>query len=213
MRRSDRSGRLDRERDPGLPLADRDLGGLRPGRIRLVARIPGRSRQGVAVLQAADRDADRGSAQCRAIARSPRSRRPASSRLSSPRTSTSCTSVPAAATSSRCTGRSAPRRVRLVARSYPRAAVVAKLERADAPTCDSCDAILKPDVVFFGELLPRRCDRAGLRARTAGAAAARGRFLARGASRRRAALRRHSRPAAASRSSTKGRRRTTGEPS
>lgn len=38
--------------------------------------------------------------------------------------------------------------------SYPRAAVVAKLERADAPTCDNCDAILKPDVVFFGELLP-----------------------------------------------------------
>jgi NAD-dependent deacetylase len=38
--------------------------------------------------------------------------------------------------------------------SYPRAAVVAKLERADAPPCDSCGAILKPDVVFFGELLP-----------------------------------------------------------
>ena len=31
---------------------------------------------------------------------------------------------------------------------------MAKLERADAPTCDNCDAILKPDVVFFGELLP-----------------------------------------------------------
>jgi len=37
---------------------------------------------------------------------------------------------------------------------YPRAAVVAKLERADAPPCDNCGAILKPDVVFFGELLP-----------------------------------------------------------
>jgi NAD-dependent deacetylase len=38
--------------------------------------------------------------------------------------------------------------------SYPRAVVVAKLERADAPACDDCGAILKPDVVFFGELLP-----------------------------------------------------------
>jgi len=45
--------------------------------------------------------------------------------------------------------------------SYPRAAVVAKLERADAPPCDSCGAILKPDVVFFGELLPEEAiDRA-----------------------------------------------------
>ena len=38
--------------------------------------------------------------------------------------------------------------------SYPRAAVVAELERADAPTCDSCGAILKPDVVFFGDNVP-----------------------------------------------------------
>jgi NAD-dependent deacetylase len=38
--------------------------------------------------------------------------------------------------------------------SYPRAAVAAKLERTDAPNCDGCGAILKPDVVFFGELLP-----------------------------------------------------------
>jgi NAD-dependent deacetylase len=32
--------------------------------------------------------------------------------------------------------------------------VIAKLADADAPACDRCDAILKPDVVFFGELLP-----------------------------------------------------------
>src|SRR5690242_105981 len=38
--------------------------------------------------------------------------------------------------------------------SYPRDIVVAKLERADAPACDDCGKILKPDVVFFGELLP-----------------------------------------------------------
>jgi NAD-dependent deacetylase len=38
--------------------------------------------------------------------------------------------------------------------SYPLESVVAKLERADAPACDDCGGILKPDVVFFGELLP-----------------------------------------------------------
>jgi NAD-dependent deacetylase len=38
--------------------------------------------------------------------------------------------------------------------SYQRDTVVAKLESVDAPACDSCGAILKPDVVFFGEVLP-----------------------------------------------------------
>ena len=38
--------------------------------------------------------------------------------------------------------------------TYPREEVVAKLERAESPGCDDCGAILKPDVVFFGELLP-----------------------------------------------------------
>lgn len=38
--------------------------------------------------------------------------------------------------------------------SYPRERVVGMLEEADAPACTSCGAILKPDVVFFGELLP-----------------------------------------------------------
>src|SRR5205823_3524515 len=38
--------------------------------------------------------------------------------------------------------------------SYPRDDVVAKLEGADAPACDGCGTVLKPDVVFFGELLP-----------------------------------------------------------
>jgi NAD-dependent deacetylase len=37
--------------------------------------------------------------------------------------------------------------------SYPRDAVLAKLEAAPAPACERCGAILKPDVVFFGELL------------------------------------------------------------
>ena len=32
--------------------------------------------------------------------------------------------------------------------------VLAQLESAPAPRCPRCDAVLKPDVVFFGELLP-----------------------------------------------------------
>jgi NAD-dependent deacetylase len=32
--------------------------------------------------------------------------------------------------------------------------VLELLERADAPACRECGAVLKPDVVFFGELLP-----------------------------------------------------------
>jgi NAD-dependent deacetylase len=44
--------------------------------------------------------------------------------------------------------------------SYPLAAVEEQLESRDAPVC-SCGAILKPDVVFFGELLPEQAiDRA-----------------------------------------------------
>jgi NAD-dependent deacetylase len=38
--------------------------------------------------------------------------------------------------------------------SYPLADVVALLERDPAPGCAACGGVLKPDVVFFGELLP-----------------------------------------------------------
>jgi len=38
--------------------------------------------------------------------------------------------------------------------SYPLADVVALLEREPAPSCAACGGFLKPDVVFFGELLP-----------------------------------------------------------
>jgi NAD-dependent deacetylase len=52
---------------------------------------------------------------------------------------------------------------------YPRDVVLAQLERADAPTCDRCGLVLKPDVVFFGELLaPATIDRAFELARSAG---------------------------------------------
>jgi len=39
-------------------------------------------------------------------------------------------------------------------RSYELPRVLALLEAAGAPACPECGAILKPDVVFFGELLP-----------------------------------------------------------
>jgi NAD-dependent deacetylase len=38
--------------------------------------------------------------------------------------------------------------------TYQRERVAALLEDADAPACGACGAVLKPDVVFFGELLP-----------------------------------------------------------
>jgi NAD-dependent deacetylase len=38
--------------------------------------------------------------------------------------------------------------------SRPLAQVLELLREADAPACPACGAILKPDVVFFGELLP-----------------------------------------------------------
>ena len=38
--------------------------------------------------------------------------------------------------------------------SYPLEAVVEQLEGRDAPVCVQCGDVLKPDVVFFGELLP-----------------------------------------------------------
>ena len=39
---------------------------------------------------------------------------------------------------------------------YPLDRVVELLDAGDAPACPACGAILKPDVVFFGELLPTR---------------------------------------------------------
>src|ERR687885_575526 len=38
--------------------------------------------------------------------------------------------------------------------SYPLARVLELLADAEAPACPECGSILKPDVVFFGELLP-----------------------------------------------------------
>jgi NAD-dependent deacetylase len=53
--------------------------------------------------------------------------------------------------------------------SYPLPRVLELLEARDAPACPACGAILKPDVVFFGELLPEEAiDRAFTLAREAG---------------------------------------------
>ena len=67
--------------------------------------------------------------------------------------------------------------------------VVAQLEDAPAPACPSCGAILKPNVVMFGELLPAAAIDRAFRARALGAAAARRRLDARGPSRRGPAVR------------------------
>jgi NAD-dependent deacetylase len=52
---------------------------------------------------------------------------------------------------------------------YPLSEVLVLLEAAPAPGCPACGRILKPDVVFFGELLPADAiDRAFALARSAG---------------------------------------------
>jgi NAD-dependent protein deacetylase/lipoamidase len=52
---------------------------------------------------------------------------------------------------------------------HPLAEVVTLLDSADAPACTQCGAVLKPDVVFFGEQLPvAAIDRAYALARGAG---------------------------------------------
>jgi NAD-dependent deacetylase len=51
---------------------------------------------------------------------------------------------------------------------YPLERVVELLETADAPSCPACGRVLRPDVVFFGELLPvEAIDRATELARAA----------------------------------------------
>jgi NAD-dependent deacetylase len=51
---------------------------------------------------------------------------------------------------------------------YPLADVLRLLEAGDAPRCAACEGVLKPDVVFFGELLPEAAiDRAYELARSA----------------------------------------------
>ena len=53
--------------------------------------------------------------------------------------------------------------------SYPLAEVAAQLETSEVPVCSECGQVLKPDVVFFGELLPvSAIDRAYALAREAG---------------------------------------------
>ena len=107
----------------------------------------------------------------------------AASRSSSRRTSTACTRRPAAATSSTCTAAStscaawaasgacrARRCKQSCVRAIPRFAALEARARAgrrrrrsngvdfagfDVPACAACGGMLKPDVVFFGESVPR----------------------------------------------------------
>jgi len=50
------------------------------------------------------------------------------------------------------------RRVRCLGcdRLFPMDEIMQKLETEDAPDCDYCQGILKPDAVFFGEALPQK---------------------------------------------------------
>jgi NAD-dependent protein deacetylase/lipoamidase len=54
-------------------------------------------------------------------------------------------------------------------RTYPLAEVLPLVEEHGVPRCTDCEAVLKPDVIFFGELLPAGAmDRASELARSAG---------------------------------------------
>jgi len=113
VRRPHRRRSLDRERNPGLPVADRSLGRVRP--LDLLYERAG-SQEVIEVH-------------------------------GSIRTS-SC---------SRC------------GRAYPLRDVLPLVEATGIPRCAHCSSVLKPDVIFFGELLPAdEMARASELARSAG---------------------------------------------
>ena len=113
-------------------------------------------RAGLALLRAALRDAHRG----RAERGAPRARRARAARA---RPGRGDAEHRPAARARREPGRRRGARldpdvdVSALRRSYPLADVLALLEAGGgAPRCPACGTVLKPDVVFFGELCPRR---------------------------------------------------------
>jgi NAD-dependent deacetylase len=40
-------------------------------------------------------------------------------------------------------------------RRYPTAEIIARLAKEELPECEACKGILKPDAVYFGEMLPQ----------------------------------------------------------
>ena len=167
VRRPDRRGRLDRERDPRLPLADGHLGAVRPDGVRDDRRVPPRPGEGLGLLRAAARRARR-----------TRSRTPAHLALAElerrglRRGGRHAERRPAppggrvAATWSRCTARSAPACCLACGAPSSRSTASLAARASPVPACPSAAAaVLKPDVVMFGELLPAEAIEAGLRAR------------------------------------------------
>src|SRR3954454_16907962 len=164
VRRPDRGGREHGERYPGLPLGDRALGGVRPARVRDARGLQERSAQGLELLQAADRGADRGRAQpgapCAGGARAARLRR--GDRHAEHRPAARARREPRGRRGARLDpNRELPRGRRAGpagspggGEGYPLELVLELLETNEAPACPACGRVLKPDVVFFGELLP-----------------------------------------------------------
>ena len=127
VRRADRRGRLDRERDPGLPLADRASGRSSTRCEYAIARgVPARPGARSGVLRAAVRDADRAPSRTPAhlaLAELERLRARAGGRHAEHRPAARARGQPRRW--SRCTARSAPRAAPAAARAYPLADVLA----------------------------------------------------------------------------------------
>src|SRR5919109_5049711 len=64
VRSADGRGRVDRERNPRLPVADWNLGSVRPDGVRHDRGIPARPRQGLGLLRQKARRAEGGQAEC-----------------------------------------------------------------------------------------------------------------------------------------------------
>ena len=151
VRRPDRRGRLDRERHPGLPLAHRHLGAVRPDGVRDDRRLPPRPREGLGLLLEAPRDARRREAERRPPrarrARAPRARRGDDHPERRP-------APPGGRLGERDRGARLDPHRELPRLRPPRAVRARRRAPAGARVREAAAQVLKPDVVMFGELLP-----------------------------------------------------------
>ena len=174
-------GRLHRERRPGLPLAYGDLGRVRPAGVRDPRRLPARPGEGLALLRAALRDAGvTAEPNAGAPWRSPSSSARPRAGDRHPEHRPAPRARRARGTSSRCTARSGRPPARRAAPSTRSPRCAPLIEAHGAPPCPACGAILKPDVVFFDELLPEGAMERATELGRRGAPPARGRLVARG---------------------------------
>ena len=204
VRRAHRRRRVDRERHPRLPVADRHLGAVRPDGVRDDRRLPARSRRRSGT-------STRSGSAC-----SPR-REPNAAHLAlaelerrglveavSRRTSTGSTRRPGSVNVIEVHG--SIRTSSCLACGHREELRARASSCCPCRACERCGAVLKPDVVMFGELLPGGGDRAGVRARARRRPPARRRLVARGLPGRRAAGGGAGRGCGGSRSSTGARR-------